>query len=194
MHPHLQESKTIKRKKPTRPTRHNLSSPKPKPTPESELEESFLALTRLYELPPPTLQHIFHPSRQWRFDFSWPIAKVAVEIQGVSSSQHPVTGPMHNSLNSLSRDYEKHNSALLLGWRILYFLGKDLKDNNIPSTINFVRTLLLPFYPSLSNDNQPNQPNRHSTNSTHSADHSPRGTWSSAVEAARRRLNPPTNP
>ena len=104
------------------------------PATESDLEAEFLRMTFNYRLPTPTLQHIFHPTRNWRFDFCWPLQKVAVEIQGF--------GPGHNSLVGMTNDYAKHNQALLLNWKIIYLMAKDLKLENHHQTINLVKTML----------------------------------------------------
>ena len=101
---------------------------------ESELEAKFLNLCLSYHLPKVTQQHPFHPQRQWRLDFSWPDQKLAVEIQGF--------GPGHNSYTGMLSDYEKHNQAVLLGWRFLYFMGTDLVPPNTGQTINIVRLAL----------------------------------------------------
>jgi len=103
---------------------------------ESHLEAAFLTIIKSYNIPPPTQQHQFHPQRKWRFDFAWPTKLVAVEIQGVDPKQSSLHGPAHNSIFSMQRDYEKHNAAILLHWRILYFLGNDLEDPNTTTTIH----------------------------------------------------------
>ena len=100
---------------------------------ESELEAKFLNLCRSYHLRP-VQQHTFHPQRQWRLDFSWPDQLLAVEIQGF--------GPGHNSYKGMASDYEKHNEAILLGWRFLYFMAHDLQVPNTSSTMNIVRHAL----------------------------------------------------
>jgi very-short-patch-repair endonuclease len=101
---------------------------------ESDLESAFLTLCQAHSFPTPTQQHQFHPQRQWRLDFAWPSSKLAVEIQGY--------GPGHNSYVGMSNDYEKHNEAILLGWRFLYFMAHDLNHPNTISTANTVRLCL----------------------------------------------------
>lgn len=117
-----------KRRTPSRSRSHKTSLS------ESDLEASFLSLCRTYALPSPTQQHIFHPQRQWRLDFSWPEHNLAVEIQGY--------GRGHTSYAGMHSDYEKHNQAVLLGWRFLYFMGVDLTPPNHTQTINIVRQSL----------------------------------------------------
>ena len=142
-----------KYKRPSRPSSHvtDLS--------ESELEAKFYNLTIHLK---PAQQHYFHPERRWRFDFAWPEHKLAVEIQGFGSG--------HNSYTGMSSDYEKHNEALRLGWRILYFMSHDLFPPNSIQTLSIVRInlgleQLTDYIPSTSQS------------------------FNNSVEAARRRLN-----
>lgn len=100
---------------------------------ESELEQQFLDFLKSYQLFP-TQQHQFHPTRQWRFDFCWPAKKIAIEVQGF--------GPGHNSYNGMASDYEKHNAALLLGWKILYFMAHDLNPYQKANTISTIKNAL----------------------------------------------------
>lgn len=72
-------------------------------------------------------QYAFHPTRNWMFDFAWPADKIAIEVQGY--------GPGHNSLKGMANDYAKHNQALILGWKILYFMASDFLFINQPQTI-----------------------------------------------------------
>lgn len=100
---------------------------------DSDLEESFRNLFLVHGLTP-IQQYKFHPVRNWRFDFCWPVAKLAIEVQGY--------GPGHNSYVGMTSDYEKHNAALILGWRILYFMAHDVDPYNSPNTIALIRTLI----------------------------------------------------
>lgn len=100
---------------------------------DSELEEQFLLFLKAEGLLP-TQQYTFHPTRAWRFDFSWPAHKLAIEVQGF--------GPGHNSYAGMSSDYEKHNAATLLGWRILYFMAHDLNPYKKGNTIAIITNAL----------------------------------------------------
>jgi very-short-patch-repair endonuclease len=115
--------------------RRRKSPPKSGSTPltESELEGKFLNLLLANGLKP-TQQHKFHPVRNWRFDFCWPDKKLAIEVQGF--------GPGHNSLLGMLSDYEKHNAALILGWRIIYFMSRDLDAYYQANTLCIVKRLL----------------------------------------------------
>jgi len=56
----------------------------------------------------------FHAIRRWRFDFSWPARKLAVEIEGGTWVQG-----RHTRGQGFESDCEKYAEALLLGWRVL---------------------------------------------------------------------------
>ena len=75
-------------------------------------------------LPTPIRQAKIIPDRRFRWDFTWPDRKLAVEIQG--STWVPNTG--HTSGTGLARDYEKNNEAVLQGYRCLYFTSDMVKS------------------------------------------------------------------
>ena len=99
----------------------------------SHLEQKFLAGWKKYTTIPITLQRVFHPRRQWKFDFSFDDVLLAIEIQGY--------GAGHASYTGMKSDYEKHNSAIELGWVLLYFMNHDLQPLAIESTVNRVQAL-----------------------------------------------------
>jgi very-short-patch-repair endonuclease len=94
-------------------------------TRKAQLEQLFLeAWNRLFrQLPKPVMQHKFHPTRKWRWDFCWPEQLLAVEIQGGS-----FVGGGHNRGPQQQKDYEKQRAAVSLGWRVLPFNTLDMKD------------------------------------------------------------------
>jgi hypothetical protein len=59
-------------------------------------------------------EHRFHPTRKWRFDFAWPIAKVALEVEGGA-----FTRGRHVRPSGFIADCEKYSEAALLGWTVL---------------------------------------------------------------------------
>ena len=95
---------------------------------ESELEAQLVRTLHLMKVPHFETQHMFHPTRKWRFDVAWPELKIAIEVQGF--------GPQHNSKKGMENDCEKHNAAILLGWRILYYMNKHIN----PPHLKFMRT------------------------------------------------------
>ena len=70
-------------------------------------------------------EHRFHPVRRWRFDFAWPAAKVAVEIEGGTWN-----AGRHTRGSGFAQDCEKYNTAVVCGWRVLRFIGSSVDDGN----------------------------------------------------------------
>lgn len=66
----------------------------------------------------------------WRFDFAFPPVKLAIEIQGY--------GRGHTSYMGMYADYQKHNSAIRHGWRIIYLMSNDLKPDTIEKTLAWI--------------------------------------------------------
>ncbi len=81
----------------------------------SELEEALWMQICALGLPEPEREFRFHNTRRWRFDFAWPDKKIAIEVQGGLWR-----GGSHVTSRGVSRDIEKHNHAVELGWTILY--------------------------------------------------------------------------
>lgn len=59
-------------------------------------------------------EYRFHPSRKWRFDYSIPSIRMAIEIEG-----GVWTGGRHISPKGFLGDIEKYNEAALLGWCLI---------------------------------------------------------------------------
>lgn len=85
-----------------------------------------------------TPEHVFHPTRKWRFDFAWPAQKVALEIDGLGKTvrgtpknirdvakftQSALGG--HRTIDGMRKDHEKQNEAVILGWRVMRVLSAD---------------------------------------------------------------------
>lgn len=73
------------------------------------------------DAPQPIEEHPFHPKRQWRFDFAFPGAMLAVEIEGGIWKRG-----RHNRPSGYQNDCIKYNAATMLGWRILRYTTDDL--------------------------------------------------------------------
>jgi len=56
----------------------------------------------------------FDAARRWRFDFAWPDARVAVEVEGGTWSDG-----RHNRGDGFERDCEKYAEAAIAGWQVL---------------------------------------------------------------------------
>lgn len=79
----------------------------------SKAEEAFAFQCKALGLTP-VREFSFHPTRKWRFDFAFPLAKVAVEIDGAVWS-----GGRHTRGSGYVADAEKFNEALVLGWQVI---------------------------------------------------------------------------
>jgi len=88
--------------------------------------ELFVAWCRLMRLPDPVAEHRFHPTRNWRVDWAWPDARLALEVEGGLfglGKPCPVCGRRkvagHTSIQRLKDDLEKYNELALAGWRLV---------------------------------------------------------------------------
>jgi len=82
----------------------------------SLLEDSLFAEFKLFGLPMPERQFVFHPVRKWHLDFAWVDRRIAVEVNGGLY----VTG-RHNRGAQLEQEFEKLNEACRLGWDVFLF-------------------------------------------------------------------------
>jgi very-short-patch-repair endonuclease len=89
----------------------------------SALEKTLAMHIRAAKLPEPTLEHKFHATRKWRFDFAWPELKFAVECEG----GHWTNG-RHTRGAGFAADSEKYNEAMLDGWRVLRVVSEHIKS------------------------------------------------------------------
>ena len=74
----------------------------------------FLQLLNEAGISEPICEHRFHDSRKWRFDYAWPDAKIALEVEGGIWTQG-----RHSRGAGMQGDMEKYNTAAALGWRII---------------------------------------------------------------------------
>ena len=89
-------------------------------------EALFLKLCKSQGLPVPETEALFHPTRKWRWDFCWPVHKVALECDGGIWIQGK-----HGRGSGIVKDHEKRNAGAVLGWRLLVVTPSSL---NTPST------------------------------------------------------------
>lgn len=114
------------------------------------------------KLPTPTREFRFHPTRKWRFDYAWPLFKVALEIEGgahgrllivtdgverragvsvpLKAGTRVRVGGRHQSGPGFERDIEKYNSGQILGWLILRGTTRQVRDG---LTLTDVRAALV---------------------------------------------------
>ena len=74
-------------------------------------------------------EYRFHPTREWRFDFAVPAARVAIEVEGGIWN-----GGRHFREEGWRRDLEKYNEAAACGWLVI---------RTIPTELLKVQTLQL---------------------------------------------------
>lgn len=83
-----------------------------------------VGLLRMFapELPAPCLEYRFDAGRRWRFDYCWPDARLALELDG---GQFKARGGRHNT----DDDRWKMSAAAAAGWRVLRFSPQMLEDD-----------------------------------------------------------------
>lgn len=101
---------------------------------EKQAARFFQVLCVQRGLPEPVLELRFAPPRQWRFDFSWPDAKLALESEGGIWNNGAHTRGKH-----FLSDVAKYNQAALLGWRVLRTVPAQLCTDD---TISMLRQAL----------------------------------------------------
>jgi very-short-patch-repair endonuclease len=89
----------------------------------SQIEETLAAHIRYAGLPAPEREFRFHDVRKWRFDFAWPVQKLAVECEGAIW-----TNGRHTRGSGFIKDMDKYNAATLDGWRVLRFGSEQVKS------------------------------------------------------------------
>lgn len=83
------------------------------PRPLSQAEETLALALRFVDAKPAKREYRFHKTRKWRFDFAWPDAMVAVEVEGVTYE-----GGRHQRVEGFNADLEKYEAAMLDGWTV----------------------------------------------------------------------------
>lgn len=68
--------------------------------------------------------------KDWRFDFAWPHALLAVEVEGGTWSKG-----RHVRGQGYASDCEKYNAAQLHGWTVLRFTTEQVMDGRALATI-----------------------------------------------------------
>jgi very-short-patch-repair endonuclease len=91
------------------------ANPAPK---ESKLERRFIQQLTDAGITGWQRNYFFLSDRDLEFDFAWPGARVAVEVQGMA----------HRIKANFQRDIRKRALALLAGWRVLEVDGSAIKS------------------------------------------------------------------
>ena len=100
----------------------------------SNLEDTLCFQLRVLGAPEPVREYRFHDVRRWRFDLAWPAAKLAVEVQGGVWSNGK-----HGRGSGVAKDYEKLNTAQIMGWKVLQFETSQIKSGEAAELI--IKTL-----------------------------------------------------
>jgi hypothetical protein len=93
---------------------------------------TFIALLRAKGLPLPKAEYEFHHERAWRFDYFWPAAGLALEVDGGVFQRG---GGRHNRGAGYRGDLEKKNAAACYGYRMIYALPEQLCTTAMLDTI-----------------------------------------------------------
>jgi len=96
-----------------------------------ELYEICKTYGELNDLTDIQAEYKFHPARKWRFDYALPEIKLAIELDGGVW----ISG-RHNRGSGFVKDMEKFNEAAILGWRVLRFTPKDVRDGKAMEIID----------------------------------------------------------
>lgn len=90
---------------------------------ESDIERVFH--TQLMDARAPEWEREFRfcDERRWRFDFAWPDAMLAIEVEGATWS-----GGRHTRGAGYESDCRKYNTATLEGWSVMRFTGGQVKS------------------------------------------------------------------
>ncbi len=89
----------------------------------SILEMRIYNIINHHRFPDPVREYTFHPTRKWRFDFAWPDRKLALEAEGGVF----INGG-HSRGAAYTKDTEKYNQAIVLGWKVLRYTVKNVYD------------------------------------------------------------------
>jgi len=81
---------------------------------KNDIKHAILYQIKASGLPAPELEHIFHDTRKWRFDYAWPDRMLALEYEG-----GVYTKGRHNRPRGYTGDCEKYTIAGLMGWTII---------------------------------------------------------------------------
>ena len=95
----------------------------------SDLEDTLAFQLKAVHLPF-VREYAFHPTRRWRFDLANVEKKLAIEVQGGIWSRGA-----HTTGTGVTRDIEKHNEAVRLGWMVLYATKETIEGGEALSLI-----------------------------------------------------------
>src|SRR5512146_2475838 len=82
-----------------------------------------VSLCRAAGIEEPQPEFRFHPKRQWRLDYAWPLRMLGLEIDGGIWTEG-----RHTRGSGRLKDMEKQSEAAILGYRLLYVTPQQVKD------------------------------------------------------------------
>ncbi len=89
----------------------------------SHLEDALDWQMRAAGLPPFEREYRFMRGRRYRFDFAWPVHRLACEAEGGLWTQGRHVRP-----TGYEADCVKYSEAAILGWRVVRVTDKMIKD------------------------------------------------------------------
>jgi hypothetical protein len=93
--------------------------------------------------PEPEAEYRFAPPRRWRFDLAWQGHGLAVEIQGGL-----FTAGRHVRGAALLAEFDKVNTAAILGWVVLFVSPPQVTDGSLREWLRRYFTTRCPSTPS----------------------------------------------
>lgn len=97
----------------------------PTSAPGTLLKHPVILLCQANGLEIPEKEHRFHPERGWKFDYSWPGKRLALEVEGGLFS-----AGRHAQGEGAMQDLEKYSEAAILGWRIIYTTPREVENGH----------------------------------------------------------------
>lgn len=86
--------------------------------------------------PPWESEYRFSPERMWRFDFAWPAALVAVEVEGGTYS-----GGRHSRGAGFEADCIKYAEAAIRGWLVIRVTTEMVDDGRAVALVGRALTV-----------------------------------------------------
>ena len=90
-------------------------------------EETFALQCQCRKLKPER-EYKFCPDREWKFDFAWPMLRLAVESEG----------GVHRIKNRFERDIVKYNTATKMGWKLLRYTKKMIESGTAIQEVELI--------------------------------------------------------
>ncbi len=100
------------------------------PVPLSAGEELLALMVDVFHVTKPEREYRFDAKRKWRFDFAWPDAMFAVEVEGLTFE-----GGRHQRSAGFETDCEKYEAAMLQGWTVYRVTHSRIKSGRAVTVI-----------------------------------------------------------